>query len=291
MRRPPVVAGRRFQSSLRLYLVRKNDKNVIDIPGPDMKAATWNINSIKARLPNILEWLSATIPDVVMLQETKTIDDAFPRLEFEDFGYNIAAHGQKSYNGVAILSKRPLEDVSAGLPGDPSDDQARYLEATVDGIRFATIYIPNGNPINTQKFDYKLAWMDRLVEHAARLLDSEMPIVLAGDYNVAPTDGDVHDPEGWADDALCQPASRQRFRKLLNLGYIDAFRALNSTPHKYSFWDYQGGAWHKDYGVRIDHLLLSPQAADRLLNSGIDTRPRGKQRASDHTPVWIDIGA
>jgi exodeoxyribonuclease-3 len=256
---------------------------------PPMKAATWNVNSIKARLPNMLEWLREAVPDVVLLQETKSVDETFPHTEIEDLGYNVAIHGQKSYNGVAILSKRPLEDVSARLPGDDTDEQARYLEATVDNIRFASIYLPNGNPVDTEKFNYKLAWLDRLKAHAATLLELEIPVVLAGDYNVVPQDEDVHDPEGWADDALCQPGSRQRFREILNLGYTDAYRAFNSAPHKYSFWDYQAGAWHKDHGVRIDHLLLSPQAADRLQASGIDNGPRGKPKASDHTPVWIEI--
>jgi exodeoxyribonuclease-3 len=254
-----------------------------------MKAATWNVNSIKARLPNVLEWLGAFQPDVVMLQETKSVDETFPRMEIEDLGYNVAIHGQKSYNGVAILSKRPVEDVTPRLPGDDADEQARYIEATIDNIRFASIYLPNGNPIDTEKFDYKLAWMDRLRTRAAELLASEQPVVLAGDYNVVPQDEDVHDPAGWANDALCQPGSRARFREILNLGYTDAYRVFNTAPHKFSFWDYQGGAWHKDHGVRIDHLLLSPQAADRLVASGIDTGPRGKAKASDHTPVWVEL--
>jgi exodeoxyribonuclease III len=254
-----------------------------------MKAATWNVNSIKARLPNALEWLATAAPDVVMLQEIKTVDEAFPRLEIEELGYNVATHGQKSYNGVAILSKRPMEDISPGLPGDDSDEQARYLEATIDGVRFASIYLPNGNPVDSEKFPYKLAWMDRLRDRAKALLETEMPVVLAGDYNVVPSDEDVHDPQGWADDALCRPDTRAAFRRIVNLGYTDAFRALNTAPHRYSFWDYQAGAWHKDHGVRIDHLMLSPQAADRLSASGIDTAPRGKQKASDHTPVWIEL--
>ena len=254
-----------------------------------MKIATWNVNSIKARLPNVLEWLGTAAPDVVVLQEIKCVDDAFPRLEIEDAGYNVATHGQKTYNGVAILSKRPLEDLEARLPGDDADEQARYLEATVDGIRIASIYLPNGNPVASEKFPYKLRWMERLEARARALLETESPVVLAGDYNVVPTDDDVHDPEGWADDALCQPESRQAFRRIMNAGYLDAYRVFNAQPHKYSFWDYQGGAWHKDHGVRIDHLLLSPQAADRLVASGIDTGPRGKPKASDHTPVWIEL--
>jgi len=264
---------------------------VLDQGPGGVKAATWNVNSIRARLPNLLEWLDQARPDVVMLQETKTVDEAFPRLEIEDRGYNVAVHGQKSYNGVAILSKDPLEDVEAGLPGDDDDAQARYLEATVGPVRFASIYLPNGNPIGTDRFSYKLGWMDRLIDRARALLALEMPVVLAGDYNVVPGDDDVHDPAAWADDALCQPESRSRFRQILNLGYMDAFRVFDDTPHRYSFWDYQGGAWHKDHGVRIDHLLVSPWATDRLLGAGIDTAPRGRPKASDHTPVWLEIDA
>lgn len=254
-----------------------------------MKAATFNVNSIKARLPNVLDWLAAFQPDVVLLQEIKTVDDGFPRLEIEDLGYNCAVHGQKTYNGVAILSKRPIEDVEAGLPGDDADEQARYLEATIDGVRFASIYLPNGNPVDTEKFTYKLGWMDRLRTRAADLLRTETPVVLGGDYNVVPQAEDVHDPEAWANDALCRPESRARFREILHLGYVDAYRVHNTAPHRFSFWDYQGGAWHKDHGVRIDHMLLSSQAADRLVASGIDTAPRGKQKASDHTPMWIEL--
>ena len=254
-----------------------------------MKIATWNVNSISARLPVVLQWLEEFGPDVVLLQEIKCVDEAFPGLEIGDLGYNIAVHGQKSYNGVAILSKRPIEDVLRGLPGDDSDDQARYLEATVNDVRVASIYLPNGNPTDSDKFPYKLSWMDRLTEHGSSLLADESPVVLGGDYNVIPQDGDVHDPAAWDGDALCQPATRQRFRTMLNKGYTDAFRIHNPAPDQYSFWDYQGGAWQKDHGIRIDHLLLSPQAADRLTGSGIDRRPRGWKRPSDHTPVWIEL--
>lgn len=254
-----------------------------------MKIATWNVNSIKARLPNVLDWLKSAEPDVVLLQEIKTVDDGFPRLEIEALGYECAVHGQKSYNGVAILSKRGLEEVSARLPGDDGDEQARYMEATVAGVRVATIYLPNGNPADSEKYPYKLAWMARLRERAAALLAGEMPVVLGGDYNVIPTDEDVHDAAAWAGDALIKPQTRAAFREILWLGYTDAFRAKDPTPHKYSFWDYQGGAWQKDHGIRIDHLLLSPQAADRLEAAGIDTGPRGKQKASDHTPVWCTL--
>lgn len=254
-----------------------------------MKIATYNVNSIKARLPNVLDWLKKFEPDVVLLQETKSVDENFPFMEIEDLGFNIAVHGQKSYNGVAILSKRPIEDTMSGLPGDDSDEQARYLEATIDGVRVAAIYLPNGNPTDTEKFPYKLAWMDRLKDRAQELLEWETPVVLGGDYNVAPTDVDVYDPAAWEGDALTRPESRSRFRSILHLGYTEAYRALHKTPHKFSFWDYQGGAWHKDQGVRIDHLLLSPLAADRLEASGIDSEPRGKPKASDHTPVWIEL--
>jgi len=258
-----------------------------------MKIATWNVNSIKARLPNVLEWLDDAQPDVALLQEIKTVDDGFPAMEIEERGYNCAVHGQKSYNGVAILSKHPLEDVVCGLPGNTDDDQARYIEAWVDagdrGARVASIYLPNGNPAPGDKYDYKLRWMDCLAAHALDLLKSEEPVVLGGDYNVIPTDGDVHNPDAWADDALFRPETRAKFRTLLNLGYTEAWRSLHAETHVYSFWDYQGGAWQKDNGIRIDHLLLSPQAADRLTACEIDKGPRGKQKASDHTPVWCEI--
>ncbi|WP_422367026.1 exodeoxyribonuclease III [Pelagibius sp.] len=247
--------------------------------------ASWNVNSIKARLPNVLAWLESASPDIALFQELKTVEDNFPRLEIEALGYHCAVLGQKSYNGVAILSKQPLEDVMMGLPGDAADEQARYVEATTFGLRVATIYLPNGNPVKTEKFSYKLAWMDRLNDHAYDLLQSEQPVVLGGDYNIIPQDEDVYDPRAFAGDALAQPESRQRFRALLNQGYTEAFRALNDAPHLYSFWDYQGGAWQNDYGLRIDHFLLSPQAADRLESCEIDREPRGKTKASDHTPV------
>ncbi len=247
--------------------------------------ASWNVNSIKARLPNVLAWLESASPDIALFQELKTVEDNFPRLEIEALGYHCAVLGQKSYNGVAILSKQPLEDVMMGLPGDPADEQARYVEATTFGLRVATIYLPNGNPVKTEKFSYKLAWMDRLNDHAYDLLQSEQPVVLGGDYNIIPQDEDVYDPRAFAGDALAQPESRQRFRALLNQGYTEAFRALNDAPHLYSFWDYQGGAWQNDHGLRIDHFLLSPQAADRLESCEIDREPRGKTKASDHTPV------
>lgn len=257
-----------------------------------IRIATWNVNSIKARLPRVVEWLSEAQPDVVLLQEIKTVDEAFPRLEIEDLGYNVETHGQKTYNGVAILSKHPIDVEQIGLPGNESDEQARYLEAFTAGVRVAALYLPNGNPTEAgdgPKFHYKLGWMDRLITRTRSLLETEEAFVLGGDYNICPTDQDVYDPKGFANDALCRPESRGRYRALCNLGLTDAYRTLNPEPHTYSYWDYQGGAWARDMGLRIDHLLLSPQAADRLAASGIDRAPRGKEKASDHTPVWCDL--
>lgn len=256
-----------------------------------VKIATWNVNSIKARLPNVLDWLGTAAPDVALLQELKCRDDGFPRLEIEAQGYRCAVHGQKSYNGVAILSKEPIEDLRVGLPGDDSDEQARYLEGTTFGLRVASIYLPNGNPVASDKYPYKLAWMGRLRDHAAGLLEQEIPAVLGGDYNVIPAAEDCYDPKGWAGDALFKPETRQAFRSILNLGFTEAFRALRRQAGAYSFWDYQGGAWQNDHGIRIDHFLLSPQAADRLRDCVIDREPRGKKKASDHTPVICDLAA
>ena len=258
-----------------------------------MKIATFNVNSIKARLPNLTTWLQEAAPDIVCLQELKCVDDAFPRSEIEGLGYNVAVHGQKTYNGVAILSKLPLEDVTKGLPGGTEDEQARYIEAVVstdDGaIRVSSIYLPNGNPVDTDKFEYKLHWMDRLIDPAHRLLSYEEVLVLAGDYNVIPTADDVHDPDAWADDALFRPETRAKFRELINLGLTDAFRACHTEAHRYTFWDYQAGAWAKDNGLRIDHLLLSPQATDRLTACDIDRNVRGREKPSDHVPLWADL--
>lgn len=253
------------------------------------RIATWNVNSIRARLPRVLEWLKEAEPDIVLAQEIKAMDETFPRLEIEDLGYNVAIVGQKNFNGVAILAKRPIEDVVTELPGGGDEEQARYIEAFIGDVRVASIYLPNGNPAPGEKFDYKLAWMERLYAHARELLTQDEAVVLAGDYNVCPTDDDVWDPKGFADDALCRPESRRLYRSILHLGYTEAFRALHKEIGAYSFWDYQGGAWQKDHGLRIDHLLLSPLAADRLLESGIDRDPRGKQKASDHTPVWCEL--
>ena len=255
-----------------------------------MKIATWNVNSIKVRMPHLLAWLEEAKPDVVCLQEIKCPTEDFPALELKGLGYHVEALGQRTYNGVALVSREPAKEVMRGLPGDPADDHARYIEATIGDIRVASIYLPNGNPVESDKYPYKLGWMKRLAARAQALLDSEQPVVLAGDYNVCPTDDDVYDPEGWRDDALCKHETRAAFRVLPNLGYVDAFRALHGEPRRYTFWDYQAGRWNRDEGLRIDHLLLSPQAADRLEACEIDKGPRGKDKASDHTPIWCALG-
>ena len=259
-----------------------------------MKIATWNVNSIKARLDNALAWLKEAQPDVVCLQELKCEDHAFPAQAFEELGYNVLVHGQKSYNGVAILSKLKPEDVTRGLPGEDEDSQSRYLEAVFSRgsgtVRVASIYLPNGNPLGTEKFTYKLRWMDRLHAHAEALLRLEEPLVLAGDYNVIPTRLDAKFPDNWTGDALFQPESRARFRTLLNLGLVDAVRQVHGDePGLYTFWDYQAGAWQRNNGIRIDHLLLSPQAADLLKMARIDREVRTQERPSDHVPVVIEL--
>lgn len=259
-----------------------------------VKIATWNVNSIKARLPNVLAWLKDAKPDVALLQEIKCQTDGFPRLEIEDLGYNCAVVGQKSYNGVAILSRSRIEDVREKLPGHDGDDHARYVEGvTTFGplvLRVASIYLPNGNPVTTDKWTYKLHWMERLRDHARDILTLEEAVVLGGDYNVCPTDDDVYDAEAWANDALCRPESRAAFRRIVNLGYTEAYRTLHpNNVHRYTFWDYQAGAWAKDFGLRIDHLLLSPKAADRLSACNIDRNERGREKASDHVPIWCEL--
>lgn len=258
-----------------------------------MRIATWNINSVKQRLENLLFWLDATKPDIACLQETKCVDDAFPREALESAGYNVAIHGQKAFNGVAILSKLPFDEVTPRLPGDPEDDHARFLEAVVStktgALRVASVYLPNGNPPQTEKYPYKLRWMERLMRYVPDRLALEEPLILAGDYNVIPADADVHDPIAWAGDALCLPQTRDRFRGLLGLGLTDALRATTDAPGLYTFWDYQAGAWQRNNGIRIDHLLLSPQAADRLTAVGIDKHMRAREKPSDHVPVWIDL--
>ncbi len=254
-----------------------------------MLIATWNVNSVKARLETVVAWLKEASPDVVCFQELKCEDQAFPRQAFEDLGYNVAVHGQKTYNGVAILSKRPFDEIKTRLPGDDGDEQSRYVEAVVAGIRIASIYLPNGNPVATDKYAYKLGWMDRLIAHTRTLLKYEEPLVLAGDYNVIPQAEDAKNPADWVNDALFLPPTRAKFRELINLGLTEAVRTLNPEPGIYTFWDYQAGAWQKNNGIRIDHLLLSPQAADRLKSTRIDKHVRAWEKPSDHVPVAAEF--
>src|SRR5436305_7739426 len=258
-----------------------------------MRIATWNVNSIKQRIDNLTAWLAERRPDIVFLQETKCVDEAFPREPFEALGYNVAVHGQKTFNGVAVFSKFPLEEVTARLPGDEADSHARFLEAVVSTsqgvIRLASVYLPNGNPPGTDKYAYKIAWMDRLLQYASERLPLEEPLLLAGDFNVIPDARDARHPELWTKDALYLPQTRERFRSLCNLGLTDAVRAGSDEPGLYTFWDYQAGAWQKNQGLRIDHLLLSPQASDRLTNVGVDSYVRAWEKPSDHVPVWADF--
>ena len=258
-----------------------------------MRFATWNINSIKQRIENLTAWLRERDPDVVCLQETKCVDEAFPREALEELGYNVAVHGQKSYNGVAIISKHRFDEVTPRLTGDAEDDHARFLEvalSTAHGtVRVASLYLPNGNPPDTDKYSYKLKWMDRLSNYVDERLKLEEQLILAGDYNVIPSGADVHDPKAWAGDALFLPRTREKYRALLNLGLADAVRETSDAPGLYTFWDYQAGAWQKNQGIRIDHLLLSPQAADHLTGAGIDRHVRSWEKPSDHVPVWADL--
>ncbi len=256
-----------------------------------MKVASFNINGIKARLPALLDWLKEAEPDVAILQEIKSVDEGFPREPIEELGYQVETHGQKSFNGVALLSKMPLEDIRHGLPGDETDEQARWIEATVVGkskaLRICGLYLPNGNPAPGPKYDYKLAWMARQKARAEELLEQEEPFLMAGDYNVIPQDEDAKRPEAWTTDALALPQSRAAFRDLVNLGFTEAFRARNTAPGHYTFWDYQAGAWNRDDGIRIDHFLLSPEAADMMQDCGIDKGIRGREKPSDHVPIWV----
>ena len=258
-----------------------------------MRIATWNVNSIKQRIDNLSAWLAERQPDIVCLQETKCVDDAFPREPIEALGYNVAVHGQKTFNGVAILSKFKFDEVIPRLPGDVEDDHARFIEATVSTaqgvLRIASIYLPNGNPPNTDKYIYKIKWMDRLLKYAHERIELEEPLILAGDYNVIPTAADAHDPAAWTRDALFLPQTRAKFRALTNLGLTDAIRAVSDDSSLYTFWDYQAGAWQKDNGIRIDHLLLSPEAADFLAGTSIDKHVRAWEKPSDHVPVAVEL--
>lgn len=259
-----------------------------------MRIASFNINGIKARLGALTDWLSEARPDVALLQEIKTADAGFPHSHFEDMGYNVEVHGQKGFNGVAILSRLPLEDVVRGLPGDDGDEQARWIEATVVGstaVRLCCLYLPNGNPAPGPKFDYKLAWMERLRDRARALLEPEEPALLAGDFNVIPQPEDAARPEAWRDDALFRLESREAFRRVLHLGYTDAIRARTAAPGIYTFWDYQRGAYERNDGIRIDHFLLTPQAADLLRDAGVDAEVRAREKPSDHVPVWVELDA
>ncbi|MCO4826883.1 exodeoxyribonuclease III [Lentibacter algarum] len=257
-----------------------------------MKFATFNINGVKARIDTLLTWLKDDAPDVAILQEIKSVDEAFPRDEIEALGYQVETHGQKSFNGVALISKLPLEDITRGLPGDPEDEQARYIEATVIGkkaLRICGLYLPNGNPVPGPKYDYKLAWMKRLQKRAEELLAQEEPFFMAGDYNVIPQDEDAAKPESWREDALALPQSREAFRQLLALGLTEAFRVQTQGGGHYSFWDYQAGAWQRNNGIRIDHFLLSPECADLMVKCEIQAELRGREKPSDHVPVWLEL--
>lgn len=255
-----------------------------------MKIATWNVNGIKARIHALPGWLQAAAPDAVALQEIKTLDEGFPREEIEALGYRVESFGQKSFNGVAILSKRPLENVARGLPGDPEDEQSRWIEADVIGergsLRFCALYLPNGDPSPGPKYDYKLAWMERLRRRALDLLRAERPAALLGDFNVIPQDLDAAHPADWRESALGRPESRAAYRRILHQGWTEAWRALRPRETEYSYWDFQRRAWEKNDGIRIDHILLSPQAADRLRGAGIDKDLRDGPKPSDHVPVW-----
>ncbi len=262
-----------------------------------MKIATWNINGIKARIEVLKQWLTEAAPDLVCLQEIKSVDEGFPKAEIEALGYHVATHGQKGFNGVAILSKLPFHEVASGLPGDADDAddvQARYIEAIVETdsgkIRVGGLYLPNGNPLGTEKFPYKLGWMARLEAHARAQLLKEEPFLLLGDYNVIPDPIDARNPQNWTGDALFQPESRQAFRRLLNLGFTDALRAT-TDEQTFTFWDYQAGCWQRNDGIRIDHILLSPQAADRMVEVGVDKYVRAWEKPSDHVPVWVNLAA
>ncbi len=266
-----------------------------------MKIATFNINGIKARIGALTDWIDEAQPDVAILQEIKTVDEGFPRDVFEDKGYNVETHGQKGFNGVAILSKLPLEDVTRGLPGAAGagregvdDEEARYIEATVVGdkpVRICGLYLPNGNPAPGPKYDYKLRWMERLHARAQELLTAEEPALMAGDYNIIPQPEDAARPDAWRDDALFRLESRDAFRRIQNLGFTEAFRARETGSGHYSFWDYQAGAWDKNDGIRIDHFLLTPQCADLVNNCWIEADMRGREKPSDHVPVWVDLAA
>ncbi len=255
--------------------------------------ATWNINSIRARLPNLLDWLKEHSPDILLLQETKCMDDQLPREALEDAGYNVAHVGQKTYNGVAILSKTPLEDVITRLPGEEEDEQARYIEAitVIDGLalKVASVYVPNGSEVGSEKFAYKLRFMRRLIEYSVQWHNDEMPIIFGGDYNIAPYPQDVYNPTALDGTVCYHPQERALLREWLHTGWVDAFRTIHPDAHGFSWWDYRAGCWQQNKGMRIDHLLLNPAATDHLAEAEIDKTPRDAEKASDHAPVWCRL--
>jgi len=254
-----------------------------------MKIVTWNVNSIRARLDSVVAWLKEVRPDIVLLQELKCEDSAFPREPLEDLGYNIAVFGQKTYNGVAILARFPIEDVTRGLPTFGEDESSRYIEAVVGKVRVASVYVPNGMAVGSDKYQYKLVFLERLRQHLASLLLYEEVAIVGGDYNIAPETRDIARPEAWEGKILCSPAERHQFQSLLHLGYYDALRLHHQGPGPFSWWDYRRDAWQQDDGLRIDHFLLSPLAVDGAQASGVDSIPRAKEKASDHAPVWCTL--
>lgn len=289
MQQPPAVAARPLQSD-QLMVTSTSPQGTIRI-------ASWNVNSLKARRDHVLSYLNDGKADILLLQELKSQDADFPHEAFKEIGFSSVCHGQKTYNGVAIISRFPIENVARGLPGaeapagidGEADTHARYIQADIKGLTVASLYLPNGNPCPGPRFEYKLRWMARLAGVAETLKRLEIPAILGGDYNVIPQDLDCHDPKAWVGDALCHPYSRAAFFAISHSGYTDALRAIHPLAEKFSFWDYQAGAWQKNNGVRIDHLMLSPEAATRLINADIDAAERGKERPSDHTPVFCDI--
>ena len=258
-----------------------------------MKIVTWNINGVRARIDNLLAWLKDSQPDIVCLQEIKTVDEQFPRAEIEALGYNVETHGQKGFNGVALLSKLPFDEINRGLPGDDADEQARFIEGVFStgqgALRVVSLYLPNGNPVGSEKFPYKLGWMERLEAWTKGRLALEEPLVLAGDYNVIPEPKDARHPEHWVHDALFQPQSRRALRRLEALGLTDAIRGVTDAGDVYTFWDYQAGAWQKNNGIRIDHLLLSPEAANLLRSATVEKHVRAWEKPSDHVPVAVEL--
>ncbi len=258
-----------------------------------MRIATWNVNSVRQRLDSVVAWLGERQPDVVCLQEVKCETNAFPREPFEALGYNVAVHGQKTFNGVALLSKYKFDEVAPGLGGDEADVQARFMEACIStktgSMRVISLYLPNGNPAASEKYTYKLGWMDRLIAFSLERLKLEEPVLLCGDFNVIPAPIDARRPQAWVNDALFLPATREKYRSLIDLGLSDALRTVSDDGDLYTFWDYTAGAWQKNDGIRIDHILMSPQATDRLITAGVDKHVRGWEKPSDHVPVYVDL--